>query len=109
MEKWDALHSRHYLLPCPAGIESIEKHLNECFLSTGLRMTEKIILLKKQNTKSFVYFPFAPLQHQMQIFNYIDTIIVFIIPFTTIVVLNTFTAVAVWKVAGIRRTMIVQR
>jgi hypothetical protein len=45
----------------------------------------------------------------MQIFNYIDTVIVFAIPFTTIVILNTFTALAVWKVANVRRTMTVPK
>ena len=45
----------------------------------------------------------------MQIYNYLDTVIVFVIPFTTIVVLNTFTALAVWKVAGVRRTMTMQK
>lgn len=48
-------------------------------------------------------------QYQMQIFNYIDTAIVFVLPFTTIVILNTFTAAAVWKVAGVRRTMTLQK
>lgn len=45
----------------------------------------------------------------MKIFNYVDTVIVFVIPFTTIVVLNTFTALTVWKVAGVRRTMTMQK
>lgn len=45
----------------------------------------------------------------MQIFNYFDTAVVFVIPFTTIVILNTFTALAVWKVAGVRRTMTMQK
>lgn len=45
----------------------------------------------------------------MQLYNYFDTVIVFVIPFTTIVVLNTFTAMAVWKVAGVRRTMTMQK
>jgi len=45
----------------------------------------------------------------MQIFNYIDTAIVFVLPFTTIVILNTFTAAAVWKVASVRRTMTLQK
>ncbi|XP_070490081.1 thyrotropin-releasing hormone receptor [Chironomus tepperi] len=48
-------------------------------------------------------------KYQMQIFNYIDTAIVFVLPFTTIVILNTFTAAAVWKVAGVRRTMTLQK
>lgn len=45
----------------------------------------------------------------MQIYNYIDTIIVFVIPLSTIVVLNTFIALTVWKVAGVRRTMTMQK
>lgn len=48
---------------------------------------------------------FAIQQFHMQVFNYIDTVLVFVIPFTTIVILNTFTALAVWKVASVRRTM----
>lgn len=47
-------------------------------------------------------------QFHMEIFNYFDTAIVFVIPFTTIVILNTYTALAVWKVAGVRRTMTIQ-
>lgn len=45
----------------------------------------------------------------MTIFNYIDTVLVFIIPFTAIVILNSFTAFEVLKVAGIRRTMTMQK
>lgn len=41
----------------------------------------------------------------MKVFNYFDTAVVFVIPFTAIVILNTYTALAVWKVAGVRRTM----
>ena len=41
----------------------------------------------------------------MKVFNYFDTVIVFAIPLTTIIILNTFTALAVWKVASVRRTM----
>ncbi|XP_058462387.1 growth hormone secretagogue receptor type 1-like [Malaya genurostris] len=46
---------------------------------------------------------------QMTVFNYLDTILVFIVPFTVIVVLNTFTALTVWKFAGVRRTMTMPR
>lgn len=52
---------------------------------------------------------YFPPQFHMQIFNYIDTVVVFVIPFSTIVILNTFTALAVWKVAGVRRTMTMQK
>lgn len=45
----------------------------------------------------------------MQVFNYIDTIIVFVIPFTLIVVLNTFTTITVWKFDGVRRSMTMQK
>lgn len=45
----------------------------------------------------------------MTIFNYIDTILVFVIPFSVIVILNSFTAFEVLKVAGIRRTMTMQK
>lgn len=45
----------------------------------------------------------------MQVFNYIDTIIVFVIPFTLIVVLNSFTSLAVWKFGGVRRSMTMER
>ncbi|XP_055627369.1 growth hormone secretagogue receptor type 1-like [Toxorhynchites rutilus septentrionalis] len=46
---------------------------------------------------------------QMTVFNYLDTILVFVVPFTVIVVLNTFTALTVWKFAGVRRTMTMPR
>ncbi|XP_055536050.1 growth hormone secretagogue receptor type 1-like [Wyeomyia smithii] len=46
---------------------------------------------------------------QMTVFNYLDTILVFVVPFTAIVVLNTFTALTVWKFAGVRRTMTMPR
>ncbi|XP_055606082.1 neuropeptides capa receptor [Uranotaenia lowii] len=46
---------------------------------------------------------------QMTMFNYLDTILVFVVPFTMIVVLNTFTALTVWKFAGVRRTMTMPR
>ncbi|XP_062543398.1 cysteinyl leukotriene receptor 1-like [Armigeres subalbatus] len=46
---------------------------------------------------------------QMTMFNYLDTILVFVVPFTVIVVLNTFTALTVWKFAGVRRTMTMPR
>lgn len=45
----------------------------------------------------------------MTIYNYVDTVLVFIVPFTTIVVLNSFTGFTVWKVAGVRRTMTMQK
>lgn len=45
----------------------------------------------------------------MQVFNYIDTIITFVIPFTLIVVLNSFTSLAVWKFGGVRRSMTMQK
>lgn len=45
----------------------------------------------------------------MQMYNYIDTVVVFVIPFTVIVVLNILTGMTVWKVAGVRRTMTIQR
>lgn len=41
----------------------------------------------------------------MTIYNYVDTVTVFIIPFTTIVILNSFTSLEVLKVAGLRRKM----
>lgn len=45
----------------------------------------------------------------MEIFNYADTIIVFVVPFTAIVVLNSITGYTVWKVAGLRRSMTLQK
>ncbi|XP_055378796.1 thyrotropin-releasing hormone receptor [Condylostylus longicornis] len=45
------------------------------------------------------------LKDYMTIINYIDTVVVFVVPFTTIVVLNTFTGCTVWKFATVRRTM----
>ncbi|XP_058461169.1 growth hormone secretagogue receptor type 1-like [Malaya genurostris] len=42
---------------------------------------------------------------QMIIFNYIDTVIVFLVPFTIILVLNSITSFTVWRVAGLRRNM----
>ena len=45
----------------------------------------------------------------MSIFNYIDTVVVFVVPFTAIVILNSITGFTVWKVAGVRRTMTMQR
>uniref|UniRef100_A0A182PBB5 G-protein coupled receptors family 1 profile domain-containing protein n=1 Tax=Anopheles epiroticus TaxID=199890 RepID=A0A182PBB5_9DIPT len=42
---------------------------------------------------------------QMEIFNYIDTVIVFVVPFTIIVVLNSITSFTVWRFAGLRRNM----
>ncbi|XP_055686865.1 cysteinyl leukotriene receptor 1 isoform X2 [Lutzomyia longipalpis] len=45
----------------------------------------------------------------MTIFNYIDTIIVFVVPFTAIVILNSITGFTVWKVAGVRRSMTIQK
>ncbi|KFB48398.1 AGAP005001-PA-like protein [Anopheles sinensis] len=42
---------------------------------------------------------------QMEIFNYIDTVIVFVVPFTMIVVLNSVTSFTVWRFAGLRRNM----
>ncbi|XP_035906829.1 neuropeptides capa receptor-like isoform X1 [Anopheles stephensi] len=42
---------------------------------------------------------------QMEIFNYIDTVIVFVVPFTIIVVLNSVTSFTVWRFAGLRRNM----
>ncbi|ETN62025.1 GPCR class a orphan receptor 17 [Anopheles darlingi] len=44
-------------------------------------------------------------KHQMEIFNYIDTIIVFVVPFTVIVVLNSVTSFTVWRFARLRRNM----
>ncbi|XP_037039869.1 thyrotropin-releasing hormone receptor isoform X2 [Bradysia coprophila] len=41
----------------------------------------------------------------MKIFNYVDTAVVFVIPLTSIIILNTFTGYTVWRVAGVRRTM----
>lgn len=41
----------------------------------------------------------------MKSFNYVDTALVFLVPLTSIVVLNTFTGFTVWRVAGVRRTM----
>ncbi|XP_055704123.1 pyrokinin-1 receptor isoform X2 [Phlebotomus papatasi] len=48
-------------------------------------------------------------KEHMTIFNYIDTIIVFVVPFTAIVILNSFTGFTVWKVAGVRRSMTIQK
>lgn len=45
----------------------------------------------------------------MKIFNYIDTVIVFVVPFTAIVILNTITGYTVWKVAGVRKSMTLYR
>uniref|UniRef100_A0A8D8ACN0 Type-1 angiotensin II receptor n=1 Tax=Culex pipiens TaxID=7175 RepID=A0A8D8ACN0_CULPI len=42
---------------------------------------------------------------EMIIFNYIDTVIVFVVPFTIILVLNSITSFTVWRVAGLRRSM----
>ncbi|XP_021698327.1 growth hormone secretagogue receptor type 1-like [Aedes aegypti] len=42
---------------------------------------------------------------QMIIFNYLDTVIVFVVPFTIILVLNSITGFTVWRVAGLRRSM----
>ncbi|XP_035788554.1 neuropeptides capa receptor-like isoform X1 [Anopheles albimanus] len=44
-------------------------------------------------------------KYQMEIFNYIDTIIVFVVPFTIIVVLNSVTSFTVWRFARLRRNM----
>lgn len=41
----------------------------------------------------------------MKVFNYVDTALVFFVPLTSIIVLNTFTGYTVWRVAGVRRTM----
>ncbi|XP_055629413.1 growth hormone secretagogue receptor type 1-like isoform X2 [Toxorhynchites rutilus septentrionalis] len=46
---------------------------------------------------------------QMIIFNYIDTVIVFLVPFTVILVLNSITSFTVWRVANLRRTMTLVR
>ncbi|KFB48397.1 AGAP005002-PA-like protein [Anopheles sinensis] len=43
------------------------------------------------------------------VFNFLDFILVFVVPFTIIVVLNTITALTVWKFASIRRTMTIPR
>uniref|UniRef100_A0A336LWA2 CSON006534 protein n=1 Tax=Culicoides sonorensis TaxID=179676 RepID=A0A336LWA2_CULSO len=48
-------------------------------------------------------------KNHMKIFNYVDTIMVFLIPFTSIVILNSITGYTVWKVAGVRRSMTLQR
>lgn len=45
----------------------------------------------------------------MQIFNYIDTVIVFVVPFTAIVVLNSIIGYTVWKTVGMRNSMTLQR
>ncbi|XP_065094603.1 uncharacterized protein LOC135715123, partial [Ochlerotatus camptorhynchus] len=52
--------------------------------------------------------PFQRLS-QMIIFNYIDTVIVFVVPFTIILVLNSITGFTVWRVAGLRRNMTLTR
>uniref|UniRef100_A0A182JCT0 G-protein coupled receptors family 1 profile domain-containing protein n=1 Tax=Anopheles atroparvus TaxID=41427 RepID=A0A182JCT0_ANOAO len=44
-------------------------------------------------------------KEQLEIFNYVDTVIVFIVPFTVIVVLNSVTSLTVWRFAGLRRNM----
>ncbi|XP_055841692.1 neuropeptides capa receptor isoform X2 [Episyrphus balteatus] len=41
--------------------------------------------------------------------NYVDTVVVFGIPLTTIAILNTFTGCTVWKFATVRRTMTLQK
>ncbi|TMW47479.1 hypothetical protein DOY81_007444, partial [Sarcophaga bullata] len=41
--------------------------------------------------------------------NYWDTFIVFAVPFTTIVILNTFTGCTVWRFATIRRSLTMQK
>ncbi|XP_050074454.1 growth hormone secretagogue receptor type 1-like [Anopheles maculipalpis] len=46
---------------------------------------------------------------QAAMFNFLDFILVFVVPFTIIVVLNTITALTVWKFASIRRTMTMPR
>uniref|UniRef100_A0A182LRX4 G-protein coupled receptors family 1 profile domain-containing protein n=1 Tax=Anopheles culicifacies TaxID=139723 RepID=A0A182LRX4_9DIPT len=46
---------------------------------------------------------------QAAMFNFLDFILVFVVPFTIIVVLNTITALTVWKFASIRRTMTIPR
>uniref|UniRef100_A0A182N1U9 G-protein coupled receptors family 1 profile domain-containing protein n=1 Tax=Anopheles dirus TaxID=7168 RepID=A0A182N1U9_9DIPT len=46
---------------------------------------------------------------QATMFNFLDFILVFVVPFTIIVVLNTITALTVWKFASIRRTMTIPR
>ncbi|XP_053673427.1 alpha-1A adrenergic receptor-like [Anopheles nili] len=46
---------------------------------------------------------------QAAIFHFLDFILVFVVPFTIIVVLNTITALTVWKFASIRRTMTIPR
>ncbi|KAM7357972.1 G-protein coupled receptor [Cochliomyia hominivorax] len=43
------------------------------------------------------------------LFNYWDTIVVFAVPFTGIVILNTFTGCTVWKFATVRRTLTMQK
>ncbi|CRL00075.1 CLUMA_CG013358, isoform A [Clunio marinus] len=48
-------------------------------------------------------------ENKMKIFNYIDTVIVFVIPFSIIAVLNILTAKAVWKVSGVRRIVTVKK
>lgn len=59
----------------------------------------------------FKFFPFVFLfpQIHMKIFNFVDTVMVFLIPFTGIVILNSITGYTVWKVAGVRRSMTLQR
>uniref|UniRef100_A0A182JJ39 G-protein coupled receptors family 1 profile domain-containing protein n=1 Tax=Anopheles atroparvus TaxID=41427 RepID=A0A182JJ39_ANOAO len=55
-------------------------------------------------------FPFRPhSQESAAVFNFFDFILVFVVPFTIIVVLNTITALTVWKFASIRRTMTIPR
>ncbi|XP_058065813.1 growth hormone secretagogue receptor type 1-like [Anopheles bellator] len=46
---------------------------------------------------------------QAAVFNVLDFILVFVVPLTIIVLLNTFTALTVWKFASIRRTMTIPR
>ncbi|XP_050098279.1 neuropeptides capa receptor-like [Anopheles aquasalis] len=48
-------------------------------------------------------------KEQAAVFNFLDFILVFVVPFTIIVLLNTFTALTVWKFASIRRTMTIPR
>ncbi|XP_055914205.1 cysteinyl leukotriene receptor 1 [Eupeodes corollae] len=41
--------------------------------------------------------------------NYVDTVVVFAVPLSTIAILNTFTGCTVWKFATVRRTMTLQK
>lgn len=68
------------------------------------KYSTKTIYAKDNNIK-IIFFLYFQFQQLMKIFNYVDTAVVFVIPLTSIIILNTFTGYTVWRVAGVRRTM----